>query len=111
MLRGAAEAGVALLTTSLVVAEVHRLLLFRAGIRPAAAVLAKIDESRLVRLVFPAGVHHRSARAWLARLNDQVLSYTDAMSFAVMQSESCRVALTFDRHFWIAGFTPWIAEA
>lgn len=101
--RAAAEA-TRLLTTNLVLAEVHRLLLFRAGPVPAAAALARVDASRMVRVIFAGEVHHRRAREWLAKLPDQKISYTDAASFAVMEKEGCRAAITFDRHFWLAGF-------
>jgi predicted nucleic acid-binding protein len=48
-----------------------------------------------------------AARRWLAKLADQPVSYTDAVSFAVMEATHCRVAMTFDRHFALAGFRVW----
>src|SRR3954449_64533 len=42
---------VPLVTTNLVLAEVHRLLLFRAGIRAAATALDRIEASPRVRIV------------------------------------------------------------
>jgi predicted nucleic acid-binding protein len=96
-----------LLTTNLVLAEVHRLLLFRAGQRAAATALARVDDSSLVDVHFTSGMIHDAARGWLARLSDQKISYTDASSFAVMEAAKCRVAMTFDRDFWIAGFEVW----
>jgi predicted nucleic acid-binding protein len=56
---------------------------------------------------FATAVHHVAARRWLARLADQAISYTDAVSFAVMQARRCGAALAFDRHFAIAGFALW----
>ena len=93
-----------LITTSLVLAEVHRLVLHRVGIRAAAAVLGAIDGSTHLGLVFPDREHHQAARKWLEKLSDQVITYADAMSFAVMQAERCSAAATFDRDFVIAGF-------
>ena len=55
--------------------------------------------------------HHGAARRWLAKLADQPISYTDAVSFAVMEALGCRVALTFDRHFAMAGFGTWRGES
>src|SRR5437764_1177612 len=78
-----------LLTSNLVLAEVHRLLLYRAGIRPAAAALERIDASAGVNVVFADHSIHRSAREWLSRLGDQVISYTDATSFALMRAHRC----------------------
>jgi predicted nucleic acid-binding protein len=98
-----------LFTTNLVVAEVHRLLLFRAGPRVASAVLERIDGSDLVAVDFATAAHHAAARGWLSRLGDQTITYTDAVSFAVMQSRRCRTAFGFDHHFVSAGFTLWQA--
>ena len=105
--REAAAQRTRLVTTVVVLAEVHRLLLFRAGIRPAAAALARIEANPLVALEFINGVHHRAARSWLERLADQPITYADAVSFAVMDAVPCRVALAFDHHFEVAGFTRW----
>jgi predicted nucleic acid-binding protein len=93
-----------LITSSLVVAEVHRLVLHRVGIRAAAAVLGSIDGSAHLRLVFPDSAHHQSARGWLQKLSDQVITYADATSFAIMDAERCAAALSFDHDFVIAGF-------
>lgn len=93
-----------LFTTSLVLAEVHRWLLFRSGPVPARAALVRIDQSGALELEFATPEHHQAALTWLARFSDQHFSYTDAVSFAVMQAIRCDVALTFDRDFTVAGF-------
>ena len=105
--RLAAARRIRLVTTNLVMAEVHRLLLFRAGIRAAVAALDAADRSALLDLHFATQDEHRAARAWLARLNDQPISYADAVSFAVMRALRCSTALSFDHHFAVAGFTLW----
>ena len=58
-------------------------------------------------IVFATAAHHRSGLAWLKKLGDQVVSYTDAVSFAVMSEAGCRVAMCFDRDFVLAGFQLW----
>jgi predicted nucleic acid-binding protein len=93
-----------ILTTNLVLAEVHRLLLFRAGMRPALAALDRIEASPLVRIEFPGDAHHRAARAWLEKFAGHSVTYTDAVRFAVMDSSKCSEVATFDRDFEIAGF-------
>ena len=98
---------IALVTTNLVLAEVHRWLLFRAGIAAARAAIERIEGSASVAIVFADESHHRTACAWLDRLRDQRISYTDAVSFAVMRAAGCSVAMTFDRDFTIAGFRVW----
>jgi uncharacterized protein len=105
--RRAAAGAVKLFTTNLVLAEVHRLLLFRAGPRAAATALARIDGSSLVSIIFATYAHHQAARAWLDKLSDQKISYTDASSFAAMDAEECRAAMSFDHDFWTAGFELW----
>ena len=96
-----------MLTTCLVVAETHRLTLFRAGVQPARRFLELIDASPLVTVHFPAARDHAAARAWLERLGSRPVTYTDAVSFAVMQATGCGHALTFDQDFVAAGFTRW----
>ncbi len=107
LLRAAVETRRKLVTTNLVLAEVHRWLLFQAGIAPAATALDRIDATPLVRIVYANAEHHRAARDWLARLADQGITYTDASSFAVMTALRCRTVMTFDNDFVVAGFTPW----
>ena len=98
LLQRAIQRKTALITSSLVLAEVHRLVLHRVGIGAAAAVLGSIDGSSHLRLVFPDKAHHQSARGWLQKLSDQVITYTDATSFAIMVAERCTAAISFDRH-------------
>jgi predicted nucleic acid-binding protein len=105
LFRGIVTAKRQLITTNLVLAEIHRLLLYRAGIQAAATALAKIEASPLVRIEFAGEAHHQSAKRWIERLNVHPISYTDAVSFAVMEAFGCIEALSYDRHFRIAGFT------
>jgi predicted nucleic acid-binding protein len=105
--RRAVRDRVRLVTTSLVLAEVHRLLLFRAGIRAAALALDRIADSEHVDLVYPGAAEHQAAKSWIQRLDDQRLTYTDAVSFAVMKSKKCDAVLGFDHDFLVAGFRFW----
>ncbi len=107
LFREAAAKRIELLTTGLVVAEVHRFLLFRAGIAAALRAIERMEASRILKIVFPGSSHHRAALGWLSRFHDQELTYTDAVSFAVMEAMGCRTAITFDRDFVVGGFVPW----
>jgi predicted nucleic acid-binding protein len=107
LFRHAASRRIGLLTTNLVLAELHRLLLFRAGVRPAAAALARVDESALVVVDLPSRAHHRAARDWLTRLANHPITYTDAVSFAMMRTAGCERVMTFDSDFRTAGFERW----
>lgn len=93
-----------LVTSNLVVAEVQRLLLFRAGRAAALAFVDRVDRSPSVGVVFATAEHHRRAREWLARLDDQAISYTDAVSFAIVEDTRCTAVLTYDHDFAVAGF-------
>ncbi len=107
LFRSAIRHRVHLITTNLVVAETHRFLLHKAGRHAAQAVLHRMDASPLLEIEFATAAHHAGGRTWIDKLADQVLTYTDAVSFAVMESRGCTGALTFDRHFTIAGFARW----
>ncbi len=60
---------------------------------------------------FAAESHRRRARTWLDKLPDQAVTYTNAVSFAVMEVQRCAAALTFDHDFLVAGFSRWTPEA
>ena len=94
-----------LFTTNLILAEIHRLLLHRAGIEAAAAALAMLEASPLVRIEFAGPAHHQSAKHWMGKLRQHPISYTDAVSFAVLESVGCKEAMSFDHHFRPAGFS------
>ena len=98
-----------LVTSRLVVAEVHRLLLYRAGIRAALAAITSITASPSMVVEQGSEEQHRGAMRWLTKLDDQVVTYTDAWSFAWMEANRCDVAISFDDDFVIAGFRPWRA--
>ncbi len=104
MFRGCIRHKSRLITSQLVVAEVHRFLLFSSGIAAAAAALDKISASPSLTIEYTTLQHHRAAREWLMKLDDQVISYTDAVSFTVMAATRCEAALSFDDDFVIAGF-------
>jgi uncharacterized protein len=95
-----------LLTTNLVLAELHRLLLYRAGIQAASVAFEKIEASPLLRIEFVTADHHKSAKSWLHSLSAHSVTYTDAVSFAVIEASDCSGVLSYDRHFWLAGFRP-----
>ena len=96
-----------LLTTNLVIAEVHRLTLFRAGLEPAVRALDRIDASSIVTVHHATADDHVAARRWLERLAPRPITYTDAVSFAVMERTGAHHALGFDQDFAAAGFTLW----
>jgi len=109
--RQASIARVSLVTTNLIFAEVHRFLLFRAGIRAASVTLARIAAIPLLNLEHATAAHHAAGLAWLKKLDDQIITYTDAVSFAVVTATRCQAVIGFDRDFVIAGFRLWNAPS
>lgn len=107
LFRDALGRRIPLLTTSLIVAETHRLTLFRAGVQPARRFLDLMDASPSVTIHFPAADEHAAARRWLERLGSRPVTYTDAVSFAVMEATGCGHVLGFDQDFAAAGFSLW----
>lgn len=105
--REAAKVRTSLVTTNLVLAEVHRFVLFRAGIRAASATLERIASSELVLVEYATAQHHAAALGWLRKLHDQVITYTDAVSFAVVTATRCGAVIGFDHDFAVAGFRLW----
>ena len=96
-----------LITTNLIIAEVYRLTLFRAGRKPALRLLERIDASPGVTVHFATGDDHAAARRWLERLAPRPVTYTDAVSFAVVEATKCTQVLAFDQDFAAAGFETW----
>lgn len=101
------NAGYAFVTTNFVVDET--LTLIRYHLDHATAVrfwnlLQELIESRLVTYVHVAAEQEAAAWAIFEKYNDQLFSFTDCMSFAVMQSMQLIEAFTGDQHFRIMGF-------
>jgi len=107
LFRQALQRHIQLVTTNLVIAEAHRLTLFRVGVRAAARALDRIDASPSVNVHFPTAADHAAARGWLDRLAPRAITYTDTVSFAVMEAVTCHYVLGFDHDFAAAGFALW----
>ena len=91
-------------TTNLVVAETHALLLRRVGALAALTFVRTVDRSPNVVVRSSRELESAAERDWLTRYNDQDFSFTDAVSFAVMAERRIRGALSLDHHFIVAGF-------
>jgi len=104
-LRARVAAGTRVVTTNLVVAETHALLLRRLGREVALRFVREIRGEPLVVETSTPELEVRAAEEWLARYDDKDLSLTDAVSFTVMKDRGLEEALTLDPHFAAAGFT------
>lgn len=91
-------------TTNLVVAETHALLLRRTSRETALTFVRHIDQPPNVVVRSTPELEAAGVADWLERYADQQFSFTDAVSFAVMAARDIADALALDRHFASAGF-------
>jgi predicted nucleic acid-binding protein len=97
--------GYQLTTTNLVIAETYILIRRALGHEPAMTFLENIAASPRVVKIYSDSLLEGKATDILAKHKDQVFSYTDAVSFAVMGQYGIEQAFCFDQHFVTAGFT------
>ncbi len=104
--------GVQIVTTNLVVAEMHALVVRERGSEAGAQLLDRLygDPSHEVRFV-DRELEASATDRWLRPFRDHAFSLTDAVSFEVMRREGIRTALALDRHFAVAGFELVPGEA
>ena len=103
-LRSRVRAGVRVVTTNLVLAESHALVLRRVHRAAALHFLRTLNRPPNVVVASTPNLGASAGDDWLARYEDQDFSLTDAVSFAVMAERGMREVLTLDRHFAAAGF-------
>ena len=96
--------GARVVTTNMVVAETHALLMRRISQRAALVFVTDVVSPPTVVVTSTPALEERARRDWLTRYDDQPFSFTDAVSFAVMRDRKIRYALTLDHHFATAGF-------
>jgi predicted nucleic acid-binding protein len=96
---------VRIVTTNLVVAESHALILARSDPNTARRFLREVRSPPIEIVVSDAALESRAVTHWIEKFRDQPFSMTDAVSFEVMKSRGIREALTLDGHFAVAGFT------
>ena len=102
--RALAQARFRQVTTNVVLIECHALVLSTLGIAPAAQFLRAIDASNTV-VVRVRASDEAQAKAIVFQYTDKDFSFTDALSFVVMERLGITRAFTFDRHFAQYGFT------
>ncbi len=103
-LRAAVQRRTRIVTTNLVLAETHALLLRRIHREAALAFLSEVGREPSLVVTSTPEHEERARREWLERYDDQDLTLTDAVSFAVMRERGIREALALDHHFTVAGF-------
>ncbi len=93
-----------LLISNLIVAETYTHLLWKLGHPKATSFLDIIERSSSVQCIWSDRKLEFRAREILRRYDDQAFSYTDAVSFALMEQRGLTEAFAFDHHFSTAGF-------
>ena len=93
-----------LVTTNLVVAESYILIRRNLGHREATTFLDRIRISSRIEKVYADAELEGQAEEILQHYQDQLFSYADAVSFALMRQRNIEEAFAFDRHFTVAGF-------
>ena len=81
------------------------------GCRFAARWARRHLESEEIRWLQPGREDFEAAADNLEKYSDQRLSFTDAVSFALMRRHGIRRVFGFDRHFAMAGFELWSPPA
>ncbi len=100
-----AEGKLALVTTNLVVAEMHALITRGQGAAAGLGFLERLQEDARHEVVWVTRDLERQAiDRWLRPFVDHRFSLTDAASFEIMRQRGMRTAFTLDRHFAVAGF-------
>ena len=103
-LRERVTSGWRVVTTNLVVAETHALLLRRVGRGAALDFVREARRDPLLVVDSTSDLEHDAIRDWLVPYDDQRFSLVDAVSFAVMAGRGISDVLALDRHFTTAGF-------
>ena len=97
--------GVVMVGTTLVLAELHVLLLRGRGPERARTVISRLLDDPSYEWVDASVTLVRDAvTGWLERFHDQRFSLTDAVSFEVMRQERIQATFAFDQAFVTAGF-------
>ncbi len=94
-------------TSNFVLDETFTLLARRAGYSFAAERARVIYSSEIVAILRPHEEDERAALALFEKYADQEVSYTDCISFALMQKNGISQVFSFDKHFRYAGFRLW----
>jgi predicted nucleic acid-binding protein len=100
-----ADGRLALVTTNLVVAEMHALITRGQGATAGVRFLDQLAADPVHEVVWVNREQERRAiDRWLRPFGAQRFSLADAASFELMRDRGVQTAFTLDRHFKAAGF-------
>jgi predicted nucleic acid-binding protein len=93
------------LSTPLVLAELHGLLLYRRGPDVARRVVTALrSDTGYEWVAVDPNLVDAAVSGWLERFVDQTFTLCDAVSFEVMRRGKLKAAFAYDQHFETAGF-------
>ncbi len=95
------------LTSNFVLDEVLTFLARQAGYSFSAEKGKIIYDSQALEILRPSEEDERKALGLFEKFADQKVSYTDCVSFALMQKKKIKLVFSFDSHFQQAGFQRW----
>ena len=98
------------LTTDYIIDETATLLLLRHSHDAAADFLKTVLESATLRLEWIDSDRFHAAADLFRRHDDKEWSFTDCVSFALMQELNVQDSFTTDHHFAQAGFNPLLTS-
>lgn len=96
-----------LFTSNFVLDETFTLLGRWAGAPFAAQRARNIYQSDVLTILRPDRDDELQALIYFEKYADQNVSFTDCISFTLMQREHIRQAFSFDQHFTLPGFELW----
>jgi uncharacterized protein len=79
--------------------------------RAAVALVAELRREPTVSIEPQSSLQFQEALSLYAQRNDKAWGHTDCSSFCAMARYGLTEALTFDRHFEQAGFTPLLRSS
>jgi predicted nucleic acid-binding protein len=92
-------------TSSFVIDELATLLARRSSYSFAAMKIISLYDSKIVKILRPSEEDERLALKLFAKYADQEVTFTDCVSFILMQAHQLTRVFCFDRHFDIPGFS------
>jgi predicted nucleic acid-binding protein len=98
------KTGEKLITSNLVIGETYILVLKELGHQAALHFLERLKASPRISKIYSSEDIEAEAEEILKKYIDQDFSYTDAVSFVMMQRQKIAKAFSFDKHFVTAGF-------
>lgn len=93
-----------LITTNLIIAETYIILRKYSGAHAAIGFLDRVEKSQWIEKFYSDYGLEEQAYAILKKFQDQDFSFTDAVSFSLMQQRGVKKAFAYDIHFQTAGF-------